>query len=148
MFKVNNRNTITTCEICSKLTIKTSKPRHWRRSVVFLVNFEHISLLFLVFLLLTLSRLMPTGIKLYETHYREHCYTRKLKAFSFTLIFDCVTGSDLQIPMENAIIRQQQNSHYYWKRKTSKCIIKGKAVIKVIKCSQILFNKEKPDEIC
>ena len=148
MFKVNNRNTITTCEICSKLTIKTSKPRHWRRSVVFLVNFEHISLLFLVFLLLTLSRLMPTGIKLYETHYREHCYTRKLKAFSFTLIFDCVTGPDLQIPMENAIIRQQQNSHYHWKRKTSKCIIKGKAVIKVIKCSQILFNKEKPDEIC
>ena len=39
MLKVNNRNTRTRCEICSKLTIKT----------------EHISHL-LVFLLLTLNR--------------------------------------------------------------------------------------------
>ena len=39
LLKVNNRNTKTRCEICSKLTIKT-----------------HISHLVLVFLLLTLSR--------------------------------------------------------------------------------------------
>ena len=51
MFKVNNRNTRTRCEICSKLTIKTP-----RRSGVFIVNFEHISHLVLVFLLLTLSK--------------------------------------------------------------------------------------------
>ena len=31
------------CEICSKLTIKTPKRRHWRRFGVFIVNFEHIS---------------------------------------------------------------------------------------------------------
>ena len=31
MFKVNNRNTRTRCEICSKLTIKTPERRHWRR---------------------------------------------------------------------------------------------------------------------
>ena len=31
------------CEISSKLTIKTPKRRHWRRSGVFIVNFEHIS---------------------------------------------------------------------------------------------------------
>ena len=43
MFKVNNRNTRTRCEICSKLTIKTAERRHWRRSGVFIVNFEHIS---------------------------------------------------------------------------------------------------------
>ena len=43
MFKVNNRNTRKRCEICSKLTINTSKWRHWRRSGVFIVNFEHIS---------------------------------------------------------------------------------------------------------
>ena len=43
MFKVNNRNTRTGCEICSKLTIKTPERRHWRRSGVFIVNFEHIS---------------------------------------------------------------------------------------------------------
>ena len=48
MFKVDNRNTGTRCEICSKLTM--------RHSGFFTVNFEHISHLFLVFLLLTLSR--------------------------------------------------------------------------------------------
>ena len=31
------------CEICSKLTIKTPKRRHWRRFGAFTVNFEHIS---------------------------------------------------------------------------------------------------------
>ena len=40
MFKVNNRNTRTRCEICSKLTIKTPERRHWHHSVVFIVNFE------------------------------------------------------------------------------------------------------------
>ena len=52
LFKVNNRNTRTRCEICSKLTIKTPE----RRYGVFIVNFEYISHLVLVFLLLTLSR--------------------------------------------------------------------------------------------
>ena len=56
MFKVNNRNTITRCEICWKLTIKTPEWRQWRRSGVFIVNREHISRLVLVFPWLTLSR--------------------------------------------------------------------------------------------
>ena len=55
LLKVNNRNTRTRCEICSKLTLKTPEPCHWRRSGVFIVNFEHISHLVLVFLLLTLN---------------------------------------------------------------------------------------------
>ena len=42
MFKVNNRNTRTRCEICSKLTIKIPERCHWRRSGVFIVNSEHI----------------------------------------------------------------------------------------------------------
>ena len=46
LLKVNNRNTRARCEICSKLTID------W----FFIVNSDHISHLFLVFLLLTLSR--------------------------------------------------------------------------------------------
>ena len=50
MFKVNNRNARTRSEICSKLTIKTPEPCQWRRSGVFNVNFEHISLLVLLFL--------------------------------------------------------------------------------------------------
>ena len=54
LLKVNTRNTRTRCEICSKLTIKTPE-RRWHRSGVFIVNFEHISHLVLVFLLLTLN---------------------------------------------------------------------------------------------
>ena len=44
LFKVNNRNSKKKCEICSKFTIKTAE-RHYG---VFIVNFEHISQLFLV----------------------------------------------------------------------------------------------------
>ena len=81
VFKVNKRNFRTRCEICSKLTIKTPEQRkicskltiktpeqrkiyskltiktpeqrQWRRSGVLIVNFDHISHLVLVFLLLT-----------------------------------------------------------------------------------------------
>ena len=78
LLKVGNRNTRTRCEICSKLTIMTPercfleplfnkvadlkiynsiKRRFQRRcrSCIFIVNFEHISGLVLVFLLLRLS---------------------------------------------------------------------------------------------
>ena len=56
MFKVNNKNTKTRCEIFSKLTVRTLERYHWRRSGVFIVNFEHISHLVLVFPLLTLIK--------------------------------------------------------------------------------------------
>ena len=56
LLKVSNRNTTTRCEISSKLAIKTPERTQWRRSGVFIVNFEHISDLVIVFLLLTLSR--------------------------------------------------------------------------------------------
>ena len=49
MLKVNDKNTRARCEICSLLTMKTPERRHWRRSGVFTVNFEHISHLVLVF---------------------------------------------------------------------------------------------------
>ena len=49
LLKVNNRNTRTRCEICSKLTIKTTEQCQWRRSSVFIANFVHISHLVLVF---------------------------------------------------------------------------------------------------
>ena len=55
LLKVNNRNTRIRCEICSKLTIKTPERRQWRRSGVFIVNFEHASHLVLMVLLLTLT---------------------------------------------------------------------------------------------
>ena len=42
MLKVNNRNTSTRCETCSKLTVKTPERRHWQSSVSF-VNFEQVN---------------------------------------------------------------------------------------------------------
>ena len=51
LFKVNNRSSGKSCELCSKLIIKIPEQRQWRRSSVFIVNFEPISHLFLVFLL-------------------------------------------------------------------------------------------------
>ena len=54
LFKVNFKQV--QCEICSKLTMKTPERRHWQRSGVFIVNVEAISHLFLVFLLLSLSK--------------------------------------------------------------------------------------------
>ena len=56
LFNVKNGNTRAKCDICSKLNIKTPERRQWRRSGVFNVNFEQISDLVLVFLLLTLRR--------------------------------------------------------------------------------------------
>ena len=39
----------------AKVTIKTPERRHWRRSGVFIVNFEHIPHLVIMFLLLILN---------------------------------------------------------------------------------------------
>ena len=63
LLKVSNRNTRTRCGLCSKLTIKTPEWRHWRRSGVFIVNFEHILQLVLVLLLLTLNMWLPAGFR-------------------------------------------------------------------------------------
>ena len=56
LFKGKNTNTKKRCEICSKLTIKTPERCQWRSSCIFIVNFEHIAHLSLVFLLLTLNK--------------------------------------------------------------------------------------------
>ena len=56
MLKVNNKNTKTRCEICSKLTKKTPERRQWHCTDVFIVNLKRISHLVLMFLLLTLNR--------------------------------------------------------------------------------------------
>ena len=74
LFKVNSRNTRKMSEICSKLIIKTPAPclraistilqsnfieiTLWHGTGVFIVNSEHISHIFLVLLLLILSKQM------------------------------------------------------------------------------------------
>ena len=85
MFKVNHRNTRTRCEICSKLTINTPERRHWRRSGIFIVYFEHFSHLVLVFLLLTLSKQMPAGIL--EIRLYIYCFNFQYDASSL-IIFE------------------------------------------------------------
>ena len=62
--KVDNRNTRTRYEICSKLTIKTSERRHWCFCGVLIVNVDHIPHLNLMFLLLTFNMLMLADLEL------------------------------------------------------------------------------------
>ena len=64
LLKLNNRNTRTRCEMCSKLTLKIPERRHWRRSGIFIVNLEHISHLALVFLSLNMNMWLPGGMPL------------------------------------------------------------------------------------
>ena len=73
LLKFNIKNTKTRCEICSMLTIKTPERCHWRRSCVFIVNFEYILHLILVFLLLTLNMyiLFPAGIIVGGSHHHK-----------------------------------------------------------------------------
>ena len=90
MFKVNNRNTRTWREICSKLTIKSPERRHWCRSGVFIVNFEHILHPVLVLLLLTLSRQMPTGCTrrmIASTRLILNCTIVRLTSFKYNDFF-------------------------------------------------------------
>ena len=63
LLNVNYRNTRARCEICSELTIKTSEWSHCYCSAVSIANFEHISCLVQVFLLLTSNMLLLAGLK-------------------------------------------------------------------------------------
>ena len=55
LLKINNRNVQTRREICLKLLKNTQKGRKWRRSDAFIDDFEQISNLILVSLLVTLN---------------------------------------------------------------------------------------------
>ena len=65
------------CEICLKLTIKTPEWRHWARSSLFIVNLEHVSYLFLVYILLTLNKQMLTAIAGYSSYQAIINYSEK-----------------------------------------------------------------------
>ena len=87
LFKISKRNRRKIFEICSKLTIKTSEQCHWRRSGVFIVNFEHISHLFLVFLMLTFPKDSYQRSRLAPTRGRQDLNLRIL--FSFWRVDAC-----------------------------------------------------------
>ena len=88
MFKVNNRNFRTRYEIYSKLTIKTPGC-----SGIFIVSFEHISYIVLVFLLLTLSRSMPAGYLFTKVCEFQVC-TEFLKVDLFPAVMRLELGTD------------------------------------------------------
>ena len=67
LFNANNGNSRKRCEICSKLTMKRPEQNNWRGSGVFIVNFMHISHLFLKFLLLTLNKLRKCNWNKYSS---------------------------------------------------------------------------------
>ena len=78
MFKVVIRNT-KKCEIYSNLTIKTPKRRQWRRSGVFIVNLQNISL---AFILLTMNMYLFTGLDIrvgFKITLSSFDYPRSLK---------------------------------------------------------------------
>ena len=56
LHKVSKRNILKRCEIFLKAARKTPKWRQWHRFDVFIVNFEHIPHLFIVFFQLNLNR--------------------------------------------------------------------------------------------
>ena len=66
LFKYTDRNTRKLFKICSKSTLKSQERRQCHHSVVFIANFEHISNLFVVFLLLT-KWLLGVGTIITET---------------------------------------------------------------------------------
>ena len=75
------------CETRSELTIKTPERRQWHRSGVFIVNFEQISQIFLVFLLLTLSKLMLAGEKLIKELFLYPLKTHEMVEGFLQIIF-------------------------------------------------------------
>ena len=70
---------------CFLMSVQVKLLSQWHRSSIFIVNLENISRLFLVFLLLTLSRQMPAGwcklIKVVSkklTHLTRRCHPTQL----------------------------------------------------------------------
>ena len=108
LLKGSNRNTRTRCDIFSKLRIKTPEPRHWRGSGVFILYilyFQHISHLVLVFLSLTLNICLLAGISInplcislgarlalgfrkssFEVQLQKNCFSKQIFAGCFSKI--------------------------------------------------------------
>lgn len=68
LFRFSNGCTRVMCVIFSKLTLMTPEQCQWPRCGIFLVNFEKILHLVLIFPLLTLSKYMPSGLESIGKH--------------------------------------------------------------------------------
>ena len=78
LFKINNRSTRTKCEICSKLTIKTTERRQWRQWCLYCQLLTIVKIV-LVFLLLAL-RFVELGFRQIKRKYtRKYIHTSKCR---------------------------------------------------------------------
>ena len=66
------------CEICSELTIKTPERRHWRRSGVFTVKSEHISLSHIVYFEFLLCNVTHSFKICTGGCFLEDCYSKQV----------------------------------------------------------------------
>ena len=127
IYLYKNKNTRKRSKISSKLTINTAERRNWRRSGVFIVNFEYISHLFLVFLLLTLNKQLLLGYVIQNT-IRNHFLIFRSRAFQtdrlakfwqeiqdnlmYHFVFldrmDCSWPNSRILPEKESIIKQNQ----------------------------------------
>ena len=82
LFKVKNKNTRKSREIRSKLTLETPKWRQRHCFLVLIVNFEYISHLCLLFVLLTVSRWMFAW-----NNWQPECILSELKKRESSRIF-------------------------------------------------------------
>ena len=77
-------------KVWNMLTIKTPEQHHWRS--FFIVNFEHISNLFLGFLLLTLNKQMLAGLVYQQYWTPPDAYSELFKTSKVELFAEIVSG--------------------------------------------------------
>ena len=83
LLKVNNRNTRTRCEICSKLTTNTPEQRKWHCSGVFIVNLEHMSHLAVMILLLALNKELSAGFSCLQIYVDTNINLKKTSKMKY-----------------------------------------------------------------
>ena len=86
LFKVNNKSTRTSCELCSKLATKASGRCHCSRSDLFIFNFEHFSWVVLMFLLLIVNKYWSAGRCSWNNWYIETWRIYTIKNLSYHVL--------------------------------------------------------------
>ena len=115
LLKVNNRNTRTRREICSNLTTKTPGRRQWCRSAVFIVNFEHISHLVLLFYIVNFEHanagFLVSLLKQYsDQHFFNIKHAQFVTLHYLSIICHAITGQLLVFIIRTLQLKQVHNT--------------------------------------
>ena len=127
--KVNNGNTKTMCEICSKLTIKAPERPQWRCSGVFIVNFEQLNAGWgLLWMYVFVNKTLAVGT--YQSFFLVYIYVIYTSCYIFLPIYLSVSiylSIDLSIYIYLSIIiwfwlfdlciKQKQSPEVFCKKK-------------------------------